>query len=122
ATGVQRVVIWGQAKTHELEAQQLRELLKCEVETLDPMKLIEVDPRRSDFTAGEHTGRLAPLIGVLVADAAAESTDHQSPVLVDFLNPRKAVEVQSDQRMWIGVAVAAAALLLLLGFGAWWSL
>ena len=122
ATGVQRVVIWGQAKTHDHETQQLRELLKCEVETLDPLQLVEVDARRSGYSAGEHTGRLAPLIGVLVGDAAAEATDHQSAVLVDFLNPRKAVEVQDDKRLWIGLGVAAAAVLLLLGFGAWWSL
>lgn len=122
ATGVQRVVIWGQAKTHELETEQLRELLKCGVETLDPLKLVEVDARRSDYTAGEHTGRLAPLIGVLAADAAAESTDHQSAVLVDFLNPRKAVEVQDDKRLLIGGVAAAVAVVLLLGFGAWWSL
>lgn len=122
ATGVQRVVIWGQAKTHELETEQLRELLKCGVETLDPLKLVEVDARRSDYTAGEHTGRLAPLIGVLAADAAAESTDHQSAVLVDFLNPRKAVEVQDDKRLLIGGVAAAVAVVLLLGLGAWWSL
>lgn len=122
ATGVQRVVIWGQAKTHELENEQLRELLKCEVETLDPLKLVELNPRRSDYSAGEHTGRLAPLIGVLLADAAAESNDHQSAVLVDFLNPRKAAEVQDDKRLWIGIGAAAAAVVLLLGLGAWWSL
>ncbi len=122
ATGVQRVVIWGQAKTHELETEQLRELLKCEVETLDPLKLVEVDARRSGYAAGEHTGRLAPLIGVLVADAAAESSDHHSAVLVDFLNPRKTVEVQEDNRVWIAAAVAAAVVALLLGTGAWWSL
>ncbi len=125
ATGVQRVVIWGQAKTHESDTQQLRDLLRCDVETLDPLELVDVESRRSspaEYAAGEHTGRLAPLIGVLVADVAAESTDAQSAVLVDFLNPRKAAEVQDDRRLWIGIATAAAAVLLLVAGSAWWSL
>jgi hypothetical protein len=127
ATGVQRVVIWGQSKAHQTDTEQLRELLNCDVETLDPLALVSVDSRRpsegvAEYAAGEHTGRLAPLIGVLAADAAAEATDGQSAVLVDFLNPRKAVEVPDDNRMWIGIGAAVATVVLLLAVSAWWSL
>ncbi len=122
---VQRVIVWGQAKTHEQDVEQLQELLKCDVQTLDPMSLVASDSRRgaaeSDF-ARQHTGRLAPLVGLLAADAAAESTGGQSALLVDFLNPRKSVEVEKDNRVLIGGGVAAAAAVLLVGYMAWSSI
>ncbi|TVQ01533.1 MAG: hypothetical protein EA381_05150 [Planctomycetaceae bacterium] len=122
-----RVIIWGQAKTHESEAQSLRETLRCEVATLDPLSLVTLDWRgnksggRNDATA-EHTGRFAPLIGLMAADAAAEAIGGQSPLLIDFLNPRKTVEVQRDDRLWIGAGAGALAVALLLAFLAWSSL
>jgi len=122
-----RVIIWGQAKTHESEAQSLRETLRCEVGTLDPLSLVTLDWRsnksggRNEATA-EHTGRFAPLIGLMVADAAAEAIGGQSPLLIDFLNPRKTVEVQRDDRIWIGAGAGALAVALLLAFLAWSSL
>lgn len=122
---VQRVVLWGQAKTHQQDVEQLAELLKCDVQTLDPLSLVANDIRpsgaESDF-AREHTGRLAPLIGLMAADAAAESTGGQADLLVDFLNPRKTIEVQRDNRLLIGAGVAAAAAVLLLAFLAWSSI
>ncbi len=121
--GTQRVVIWGQAKTHQDDITQLRELLKCDVQTLDPLGLVDVDAKQSAATpASEHTGRLAPLIGVLAADAAAESTAGQSPLLVDFLNPRKVVEVQQDNRGKIIAGAAAAVAAGLVAYLGWSSL
>lgn len=127
ATGAQRVVVWGQAETHREDTEQLRELLRCDVQTLDPLTLVNHDAKRSGeragaYAAGQHTGRLAPLVGALAADAAAEATNDQSADLVDFLNPRKAPEVHSDNRRWIAAGVAVAALLLLAIGSAWWSL
>jgi len=122
---VQRVIIWGQAKTHEQDVAQLKELLKCDVQTVDPLSLVTNDSRRvaaeSDF-ARQHTGRLAPLIGLLAADAAAESTGGQSALLVDFLNPRKTIEVEKDNRVLIGAGVGLAAAALLVGYLAWSSI
>ena len=122
-----RVLIWGQAKTHENDVQQLRELLKCDVQTIDPIAMVNVDSRRAGGTSGAsaadgHTGRLAPLVGLLAADAAAESADGHSALLVDFLNPRKMVEIRQDNRFRIGAAVAVVAATILLSFLGWSSL
>jgi Tfp pilus assembly PilM family ATPase len=122
---VQRVIIWGQAKTHEQDVEQLRELLKCDVQTLDPLSLVANDSRHgtaeSDFTR-QHTGRLAPLVGLLAADAAAESSGGHSDLLVDFLNPRKTIEVEKDNRVLIGAGIGVAAAVLLVGYLAWSSI
>lgn len=122
---VQRVIIWGQAQTHEQDVVQLKELLKCDVQTLDPLSLVANDLRRSvaenEFSR-QHTGRLAPLVGLLAADAAAESSGGQSDLLVDFLNPRKTIEVETDNRMLIGAGIATAAAVLLVGYLAWSSI
>lgn len=119
----QKVVIWGQAKTHEEERLKLAESLGCRVTTLDPLSLVELDTRRAENGALDqtHTGRFAPLVGLLAADAKA-SAAHGSPYLVDFLNPRKATEVQADNRKPILIGAAVAALLLLVAYSAWSSL
>ncbi len=118
----QKVVIWGQAKTHEAERVKLAESLGCRVSTIDPLSLVELDSRRPlDDEVQAHTGRFAPLIGLLLADAKANPL-HGSPYLVDFLNPRKPVEVKNDNRKLIAIGAAIAASLLLVAFSAWSSL
>lgn len=122
-----RVIVWGQAKTHDAEVVQLRESLRCDVTTLDPLSLVNVDWRSGrtpdrDGPVAEHTGRMAPLIGLIAADAAAEATGGQSALLIDFLNPRKTIEVEQDNRLWIATGIGAAAVVTLLGFLAWSSL
>jgi ABC-2 type transport system permease protein len=66
-----RVVLWGKAKTHEAEVAHLREALRCTVETLDPLTLVTVDTRNANLATGDHTGRLAPLIGLMAADVVS---------------------------------------------------
>ena len=114
----QKVVIWGQAKTHEAERDKLAQSLGCRVSTLDPMTLIDHSSATDSVT---HTGRFAPLIGLLVADSKA-TAGASATHLVDFLNPRKSIEVKTDHRksILIGSGVAAAAVLL--GFMAWSNL
>ena len=124
----QKVVIWGQAKTHEAERAKLAESLGCKVSTLDPLSLVEVDLRKqvsggSDQTqtGTTHTGRFAPLIGLLVADAKATAA-YGSPYLVDFLNPRRPVEVEKDNRRPIIIGASIAAVLLLAVLAGWSNL
>jgi hypothetical protein len=118
----QKVVIWGTAATHEAERIKLAESLGCRVSTLDPMSLVETDSRRArDPEVQTHTGRFAPLIGLLIADAKSNSV-YGSPYLVDFLNPRKSVEVKKDNRKAIAIGAAIAATLLFVAFSAWSSL
>lgn len=122
----QKVVIWGQSKTHDAERVKMSESLGCRVSTLDPLSLVDMSgaKRASAGTMSSdqtHTGRFAPLIGLLAADATAHPT-FGSPYLVDFLNPRKTIEVKRDNRKWIAVGAAIAAAALFAGFGAWSSL
>ena len=124
----QKVVIWGQAKTHEAERAKLAESLGCKVSTLDPLSLVEIDARKqvsggSDQTqtGSTHTGRFAPLIGLLVADAKATPA-YGSPYLVDFLNPRRSIEVKKDNRKPIIIGASIAAVLLLAVFAGWSNL
>ncbi len=115
-----RVVIWGLAATHQAELDQLHEMLDCDVQTLDPLSLVSID-RRSGSGDDAHTGRLAPLVGVLAADAAAESRDGDSELLIDFLNPRKTIEVEQDYRKWYAAAAAAGLIIVAAGYGMWSS-
>ena len=58
----------------------------------------------------DHPGRFAPLIGMLLDDAAGEANT------IDFLNPRKKAEPKTHRRE-LTIAAAAAAVLLLAGAG-----
>jgi len=61
------------------------------------------------------------LIGLLVADAKATAA-YGSPYLVDFLNPRRPVEVKKDNRRPIIIGASIAAVLLLAIFAGWSNL
>ena len=115
----QKVLIWGQSKTHESERVQIAESLGCRVSTLDPMTLVESSSTNANDQM--HTGRFAPLIGLLVADSKV-SAGASSPYLVDFLNPRKAIEVVKDNRKAILVGAAVAATALMASYFAWSNL
>jgi hypothetical protein len=118
----QKVVIWGQAKTHDAERVKMSESLGCRVSTLDPLTLVDRGSGKRGTSGNSadqtHTGRFAPLVGLLVADAAAHPV-HGSPYLVDFLNPRKSIEIKTDNRKAIFIGAAVAATALLAAYGAW---
>jgi len=102
---LERVVLWGRAAVHSQDVEMLVEATDSKVEVLDPFSLVDVD-RNTKANMPEHVGRLAPLVGLLVADETAADR------LLDFLNPRKRVEVvDSPYRKYliasIPIAVAA---------------
>jgi len=102
-----RVVLWGRAEVHAQDIEMLSEASGSKVEVLDPFSLVDVD-RSTKASMPEHVGRLAPLVGLLMADVAAADR------LVDFLNPRQRVEkVENPYRKYIiaGVPVALCALI-----------
>ncbi len=122
-----RVVIWGCATTHQGEVDELAGLLGCQVTTLDPLALVTTESKRGQKSGladslDSHTGRLAPLIGLMATDALSEQNAAAADHLVDFLNPRKAVEIRKDYRIPILVGGVAAAAIGLLAFSAWTSL
>ncbi|MAI73877.1 MAG: hypothetical protein CMM01_23670 [Rhodopirellula sp.] len=103
---LERVVLWGRAAVHSQDVEMLVEATDSKVEVLDPFSLVDVG-RNTKGNMPEHVGRLAPLVGLLVADEAGPDR------LLDFLNPRKRVEVvESPYRKYLiaAVPVAVAAL------------
>ncbi len=103
---LERVVLWGRAAVHSQDVEMLVEATDSKVEVLDPFSLVDVD-RNTKQNMPEHVGRLAPLVGLLVADETGADR------LLDFLNPRKRVEVvENPYRKYLiaAVPVAVAAL------------
>lgn len=104
-----RVVLWGREDTHAKDKQVLAEAAGCSVDVLNPFDMATVsDQLKSELP--EHVGRLAPLVGLLAVDETGADR------LIDFLDPRKRVEVAPNpwrKALMIGVPVAAA---LLIGF------
>ena len=104
-----RVVLWGRAEVHSQDVEMLSEASGSKVEVLDPFSLVDVD-RSAKANMPDHVGRLAPLVGLLVADEAGADR------LVDFLNPRERVEeVENPYRKYM-IAGISAVLAALLGF------
>ena len=102
-----RVILWGRENVHADDVEMLAEASQSKVEVLDPFTLVDVD-KKASADMPDHVGRLAPLVGLLVADETAADR------LVDFLNPRERVEekVTPYKNMLIaGIPVAIAALL-----------
>lgn len=102
-----RVILWGRENIHTDDVEMLAEASQSKVEVLDPFTLVDVD-KKAAADMPDHVGRLAPLVGLLVADETAADR------LVDFLNPRERVEekVTPYKNMIIaGIPLAIAALL-----------
>ena len=108
---LQSVVLWGTSQVHAVEIPMLEETSGCSVQIVNPFELVEVD-RKTDLP--EHVGRLAPLLGLLLADEVAPDR------LIDFLNPRKPeIKTESPYKKIViaGVPVAAGVLLALSIYG-----
>ncbi|WP_164103091.1 hypothetical protein [Candidatus Laterigemmans baculatus] len=107
-----RIVLWGRADVHREEVSGLSSSLGTPVETLDPFSLVSLASSLSGRLP-EHVGRLAPLVGLLDAEARGGGE------LIDFLNPRRAPEPVSHRGRQIAFAAAAAGLLGLVLFFGW---
>ncbi|TWT66379.1 type IV pilus biogenesis protein PilM [Allorhodopirellula solitaria] len=115
------VVMWGREARHGEELKLLAERLSgqqdvpCQTRLLDPLELVGADAKIRQGT-GEMVGRLAPLVGMLVADAGHEQE------LVDFLHPRKAVEAKTDTAKIAMMVGIPAVLVLTIGWLLWSNL
>ncbi len=115
------VVMWGREERHGEELRLLSERLSgqqespCQTRLLDPLELVGTDSKIREAT-GEMVGRLAPLVGLLVADA-----DHKDE-LIDFLNPRRAAEKTSDKRKIAMLVGFPAVIALAVGWLLWSSI
>lgn len=108
----QRIVVWGRAEVHARDIEAIQESSgTADVRAVDPFSMVQVQMDSSELP--EHSGRLAPLVGLLASDETAPDT------LIDFLNPRKRPEEKPNHLrtgLMIGGPIAA---LLLLGFFAY---
>ncbi len=123
ATGPEcHVVMWGTVDRHGDELRLLAERLgkqqttPCQTQLIDPLELVGVDTSETSIqqSTGSMIGRLAPLIGLLVADAG------DGGELIDFLNPRETIEPTTDRRKvaaMIGIPMALAATIVWLLWG-----
>ncbi|MEC7678962.1 MAG: hypothetical protein VX694_06785 [Planctomycetota bacterium] len=102
---LKRVVLWGTPEVHSTEIPLLEEAVGCSVQLINPFDLVDVG-RKVELP--EHVGRLAPLLGLMLADEIAPER------LIDFLNPRKPeIKTVSPYRKLLLVGIPVAACLLL---------
>lgn len=106
---LERVVLWGRQSVHTEDVQMLAEASGSSVDVIDPFEVADTDQSVKSGLP-EHIGRLAPLVGLLVADELAPER------LVDFLNPRQRVEETTSPYRTALIAGIPAAVVLLLGY------
>ena len=115
---VEEVVIFGDGQHHATLKQLLEKELSLTVRLVDPFEQRRMG-RRANGKKPEYPGTFAPLLGMMLDEAAGTA-----PV-IDFLHPRKKPAPPDQRRRYMAVAAAVAAVLLL-GFGVmqWrlWSL
>ncbi|KAA1259421.1 hypothetical protein LF1_19530 [Rubripirellula obstinata] len=102
-----KVILWGKESVHQSDRELLSGVCEANVDVIDPFDLANTDRKLID-SLPKHVGRLAPLVGLLVAEAS------HPELLVDFLNPRKRPEVKPNHvRTGLLVAIPALAALFL---------
>ena len=108
----QRIVVWGREDVHAQDVEAIREGSGvADVRAVDPFGLVQVQADSSKLP--EHSGRLAPLVGLLACDETAPDR------LIDFLNPRQRPE-EKPNYVRAGLMIAGPiAALLLVGFFAY---
>jgi len=116
-TGSCQVVLWGTSGRHRGELDALLDKLGDQVDPsqsklVDPFSLVQVES--GEFSeVGETVGRLAPLVGVLVADRG------HGDRLIDFANPRRRPDPVNPLRKRALLMGAPLILALLVGWLTW---
>ncbi|MFO0871593.1 MAG: hypothetical protein U0935_21935 [Pirellulales bacterium] len=108
----ERVVMCGDNDDHAQLRKAFEPLLNLPVELFDPFDglILEKGVAQSRPT---HRGRYAPLLGMVVEEAAGIQSG------VDFLNPRKAPAPPDRRRLYSLAGAVAAAVALLLVYLVW---
>lgn len=104
-----RVLLWGRPAVHTADVEMLREATGGNVQTLNPFDLVDLAGGVEDALP-QHVGRLAPLVGLLACDQS------HADRLIDFLNPRKRIEKQTDHRKTVALVGAPVAVVALVGW------
>lgn len=104
-----RVLLWGRPAVHTADVEMLREATGGNVQTLNPFDLVDLADG-VEAALPQHVGRLAPLVGLLACDQS------HADRLIDFLNPRKRIEKQTDYRKAVALVGAPIAVVALVGW------
>lgn len=109
---VEYVVVCGNPQDHGALIDKLARELSLRVECFDPFAAIQLtDEVRRKLP--DHHGRFAPLLGMLLDEAAG------TPHGIDFLNPRKRPAPPDRRRQFSLIAAAAGVLALAVGGFVW---
>jgi Tfp pilus assembly PilM family ATPase len=112
---VERIVLCGDSRDHAAHKSRLEQDLALPVDLFDPFSAVELSYElRTDRP--EHSGRFAPLLGILSDEAAG--IGHA----IDFLHPRKRPKPPDQNRRNLAIGGLAAATLLLAVGLVWWQL
>ena len=106
---IEEIFICGEGQGQEAWAREIGRELNLPTEVFNPLSACTLGGELKS-SMPDHPGRFAPLIGMLLDDAAGEANT------IDFLNPRKKAEPKTRRRE-LTIAAAAAAVLLLAGAG-----
>ena len=112
---VEQVVIFGDSKHHAAVKAILERELSIEVQLFDPLASIEVSAEVRDKLP-EFPGTFAPLLGMLLDEAASESH------AIDFLHPRERPKAPDRRRQYAIAGAAAGALALMIVGWIWLGL
>ena len=104
---------------NDAELQELRTVLEKQldlpIEAFDPFSQVQV-VAGVELAPPEHPGRFASLLGMLLDEA--EDRRHG----IDFLNPRRRPKPPDRRQRYAWVGGAVAALILLMIVGVWWRI
>ncbi|KLU05416.1 hypothetical protein RISK_002623 [Rhodopirellula islandica] len=112
------IAIWGTVDRHREELDQLAERLDqgqdapSEKRLINPLQIVDCEPS-VEPSVGETVGRLAPLVGLLVAD------ELHSDRLIDFANPRQFIPPSTNRGKMAAMIGIPAALVLAVGWLLW---
>lgn len=109
---IRQVLVFQDGEPDELVLQTLRERFPDQVRVIDPAEIGRV----TGLGMSEAARLSTPALGALLAERAAEVPG------IDFLRPRKAVVARDPRYKRYGLIGAAAAVVLLIGSGIYWSM
>jgi Tfp pilus assembly PilM family ATPase len=109
---VESVVLFGSENDHATLKPQLEDDLSLPVRVFDPLAGLETSGEAARRPPG-HAGRFAPLIGMLLDEAAG------SPHAIDFLMPRRRPAPPDRRWRYAAIGGSIAAAILLIGGGIW---
>jgi Tfp pilus assembly PilM family ATPase len=109
---IERIILCGAGEEQAALKHQVEQELGQEVDTFDPFSCVALAAELQKHKP-EHPGRFAPLLGMLVDEAAG------TPHAIDFLHPRRKTAPPNRRRRYALIGTAAAAVVVMLAGFLW---